>query len=343
MKEVKNWKKEFVTVVSELAGYSVREEDIHSDKVGWHYYIPAKSMQEGRPLFLIHYRGPAFIVIPYKEFEALENGDINPEDYIENSRWCFGYYWGGGSMIGGSFWQPLESGKGIHDTAKISRYLNILSCRTRKRIAGATPTAEQCKNCFAQGCPIQIMGVFASEIPEVDYRVKLFKALSERAEKKLGVKLKGLVCSDLPEHTVIITPDYKGTCCVTIPKKLNVELLNNPDKFAEIDWKDFSKQFNFELRYADKSYSLETREQVKEILEAIGILKEWKKISLKKKVIDLESSLVEAHGRVINLRMEIEATKKEIAELEEDGKKKTKEEKKNKISFFQKLKCKLGF
>lgn len=331
----KELKKEIATIVSRLAGYPVTEENVHSDEAGWYYYIPAKSLQEGRPLLLIHYRVSAFIVIPYRDYQSLERGLITPQEYIETSKWGYGYYWGGGSLVGGCFWQPLEEGIGIYDTAKISRYLHMLSCRTNRRSSGAIPTPEQCKNCSVKGCPVQ-RGSFKSEIPEIDYRVHLFKALAERADQELGIKLRGLCCSDLPDDEVILTPGKPGECSVTIPQTLSVDLLNNP---GERDWKELCKKFRFDLSTYGMTQpkAVENRQQVEEVLQETGILLQWRTEELKNKVINLESSLYVKKDEVRSLEKELKNSIKELAELE--GEEKIVVEK---PSFFQTLKGRLG-
>ena len=60
--------------VSEAIGCGIGVNHIHTDFEGWDYYIPAKSLQENHPLILNHYRGPLFMVIPYKDWERLKSG-----------------------------------------------------------------------------------------------------------------------------------------------------------------------------------------------------------------------------------------------------------------------------
>ena len=94
--------------VSPLIGHNIGLDHIHTDEAGWYSYIPAKSLQANHPLVLNHYRGPLFMVIPFEDWEVLEKGTVSVQEYVESSIWSFGYYWGGGSILTGVYWQPLE-------------------------------------------------------------------------------------------------------------------------------------------------------------------------------------------------------------------------------------------
>lgn len=245
-----DWKDMFSHKLYELTGHRVTNYNIHSDEKGWHYYIEAQSLEENHPLILNHYRGQLFAVIPLKEYLKLENGTIDPEAYIDNAFWNFGYYWGGGSMINGVFWKPLEETAGIHDKEMVKRYLSILACRTHRRSCGYMPAEEQCKRCFVNLCPFSEVeeknrgASWESEVDEHDYRVDMFKALAERVNTELELDLSGLLCHK--GETALLIPHTwkKETCVLYLPVTLTNELLYHP---GERNWREMAKGLTLEL------------------------------------------------------------------------------------------------
>lgn len=228
-------KNELNSIVSALIGHNIGVNHIHTDKDGWHYYIPAKSLQANHPLILNHYRGTLFMVIPLADWTKLENGDITVQDYVDNSVWSYGYYWGGGSMLRGVQWQPFEE-KGIHDKKTISRYLTILKCRTNQTSLGYKPSEEKCMSCLIEHCPFSKCKAkcekasWDNEIKEYDDRVLLFEAVKERIQKRFG--LEAVNCYNQDEDTICIFPSYsKDTVNVYLPKKILIDMMYNPGKY----------------------------------------------------------------------------------------------------------------
>ncbi len=218
--------------VSKRIGHTIGTDHIHTDENGWYYYIPAKSLLANHPLVLNHYRGPLFIVIPYKDGELLDQETISVEDYIENSTWSFGYYWGGGSLLGGIRWMPFEE-KGIHETEKIKRYFTILGCRTSRISSGWQAEENDCANCSVKNCPFSRFHENASwdnEVKEEDDRIKLFKAVKRRIYERFG--LKAVSCMSQDSDTIRMFVGFeKNTVSVYLPQALMIDMLYNPGKY----------------------------------------------------------------------------------------------------------------
>lgn len=217
-------------VVSPLIGRVIDEENIHTDEQGWYYYIPAKSLKKRHPLIMNHYRGPLFMVIPMDDWNELMEDKISVTDYVDESRWNFGYYWGGGSMLYGAYWMPIEE-KGIHDTEKISRYLRILSCRTHNRASGYMPDEERCKNCSVEHCPFSPFAEknagasWDNELPEHDLRKDLFELIKNRIKKEFGFEAFDMLPHG-EEDGIIMFPNFqKDHVQIYAPQSILVDML----------------------------------------------------------------------------------------------------------------------
>lgn len=244
------WLDKFATAIKEMTGIYLGTDHIHSDYNGWYYYIKEKSLEDNHPLLMMHYRGPMFAVIPYEEYSLLERGEIDPVDYINNARWSYGYYWGGGSMLGGVFWQPLEDGTGIKNKDMISRYLNILSCRTMARSSGYKAPLERCQKCSVDSCPFSQHAEknadadWDKEIKEHNYRIDLSNAFATRIKEELNLNLVDVYCYH-GDHALVIPADRKlGDCFLYLPVKLLNDVLYNP---GDRDWKAIAEELLFEF------------------------------------------------------------------------------------------------
>lgn len=227
-------------IVSPLIGRTIAVKHIHTDNFGWEYYIPEKSLQANHPLILNHYRGPLIMVIPFKDFELLQNEVITVEEYVNDSYWCFGYHWGGDSMLHGAKWQPLEEEPGIHNTEKIKRYLKILTCRTYERSSGHIPTTEECTQCFVERCPFSYYepkyrdSSWENEVLEADDRIKFFEEVKVLIKEKFG--LDALDCLNQKENSISLTPSYeKDSVTIFLPEYLLIDMLYNPGKYDIIE------------------------------------------------------------------------------------------------------------
>lgn len=246
-----DFKQELSKKISNLTGTAVTDRHIYSDKGNpFHYYI--RKLQPGRPVMCCHYRGAFMLVLPESDYGLLETGVKTVDGYIETSHWSYGYYWGGGSLLGGSYWRPLEDGAGIHDTEKISRYMRLLQCRTAFRASGHQPMPEECQECHLcpQSCPcspLKESADWTNEVQEPDGRMDLFKALTERIKDETGfaVNPSGLYLHDGDMDEAYLLPvSYKPN---TVEIWLNNQLLNAllyaPD--TSYDWADLASSLSF--------------------------------------------------------------------------------------------------
>ncbi len=216
-----SFQRELAEKLSVKTGCKITEEHIHSDNPGYHYYI--RDLQSEHPLFLIHYRTVPMCILPDADFQRLSIGQITPEDYIDQARWSYGRYWGGGSLLGGIYWQPLEDTRGIHDTATISRYLQILMCRTLAHSSGYRPTTTVCCNCKLDSttCPLSAMnltGDWATEIQEPDARVELLKVLQHWLDVEYGFEKVYTVLTHRGKinEVHLMPPANRSEDCVTL-------------------------------------------------------------------------------------------------------------------------------
>lgn len=245
-----DWKDEFSHKLYELVGHRVANYNIYSDENGWYYYIQAQSLEINHPLVMNHYRGQLFVVIPLKDYQKLDSGTISIASYIENAYWNFGYYWGGGSLLGGVFWKPLETTTGIHNKEYVKRYLSILACRTHRNSCGYMPPEDQCRRCYLKQCPFSEVeeknrgASWKNEVDEHDYRIDMLKAVAERVKEDLGIEVSELLCHT-GENALLIPHTWKkGECTLYLPVTLTNDLLYNP---GERDWKTIAENFQLEL------------------------------------------------------------------------------------------------
>ena len=198
----------FAENLSNLLGEIISPENIHVG-TGRHYYI--QPAIDGCPLLLRHYRGPLFVDMSKNDMDHIVEGSVSSDDYIRSANWLVGYYWGGGSMIGGGYYQPISI---TERTADVKRYMRILRCRTLKLSSGYGPDDETCNNCFVETCPFSALKNKTSSwenepIKEVDPRVPFFKMLLKKFESMYpGYTLKGFCCSlkdeDIPIDKALI-------------------------------------------------------------------------------------------------------------------------------------------
>ena len=138
----------FANELTELTGQHIGLDHIHPSTEGRYYYIQAP--KAGAPMLLNHYRGPFFIDIHPDDFEDISSGKVSAHEYITSANWQVGYYWGGGSMVGGGYYQPLDL---VGRRDEVRRYLQILSCRGNRRSSGYMPSEKNCADCSVENCP----------------------------------------------------------------------------------------------------------------------------------------------------------------------------------------------
>ena len=216
----------------------IMENQIHTDEEGVFYYIPGKSLLWNHPLIMAHYRGYLFVVLPEHDSVQLMTGAITVEKYIDEAIWSYGFFWGGGTMLGGAHWQPLEDGKpGISNTEMIKRYLTILMCRTYQRSSGFVPDENFCANCHVECCPQSkhqknIGSSWNREVKEVYDVITLAHILQRRIEEIYGLKMIGCFPHNFSQSNIILTRGYKkGTVDVYIPEDLLVDMRYHPGKY----------------------------------------------------------------------------------------------------------------
>lgn len=256
----------FATELSELIGQHIGLEHIHSSTENRQYYIQAP--KAGAPMLLHHYRGRFFIDMHPDDFESISTGKISAHDYIMSANWQVGYFWGGGSMIGGGYYQPLDL---VGRKDDVRRYLQILACRGGKNSHGYMPTEENCSNCSVKNCPFSNYkeGNWDAEISESDPRIYLFNALRERFEQENpGYTLRGFSCDKIPDGEIWIIPNgryvenEKLSFTVYVSKSVIQELLMHETEPE--NWNDYAKSFKFRIH---KMFEGNTYDVTKETLE----------------------------------------------------------------------------
>lgn len=196
----------FAAELTELTGQSIILDHIHPTNKGRYYYTQAP--KAGAPMLLHHYRGPFCIDIHPDDYMRIASGEVSAHDYIASANWQVGYCWGGGSMVGGGYYQPIDI---IGRKEEVRRYLTILSCRGHLRSSGYMPTEDACNNCPVNNCPFSKFkqdGSWDSELQEPDPREDLFDALRKRFEQENpGYTLRGFLCGGIPDGEIWINPN----------------------------------------------------------------------------------------------------------------------------------------
>lgn len=225
------FREEFAKEISEKVGHRFDFTEIGSDEHGKYFYFCEKSFQPNHPIIVAHYRGGFWCLLPYKEFHEIEAGKITPKAYIDQAFWSYGYYAGGGTLIGGSFWTPLEKTSGITDKALVSKFLSVMECIARGQY---NKDCTQCEKCAFIGLEDKMH----------DYRVDLFKSLKDRAKVELDLELRGLMCYE-GETAYLLPNQYrKDEASINLPISLLNDILYHP---GDRDWGEIAKSFKWEL------------------------------------------------------------------------------------------------
>ncbi len=242
-------------IISDTTGINLTCEHIHANTEGRSYYTQAPKRMA--PMLLHHYRGPFFIDMHPDDIRAIVEGEISAQGYVDSANWQIGYYWGGGSMVSGGYYQPLD----IHDE-RLPRYLQILACRGTSYASHYMPDADKCGNCpYVNDCPFSAYSPrhddWSKEIPEYDPRVDFFQALARKFERRFGpeYKLHGFSCGNLvgkDEAWLFDNPHF-----VEGPFELRVSV--NDEVIRDLlmrevkpeDWDEYAKRFKFLVYSAD--------------------------------------------------------------------------------------------
>lgn len=231
-----NYRAVLAAVISERIGHNIATENIHTDETGWFYYIPQNSLKANYPLIMNHYRGPLFVVIPLQDMKSIEEEKVTVIEYVDKAFWSYGYFWGGGGLLSGVYWQLLEGGKpGINDKEKIDRYLTILSCRTSKRSSGYVPTEEHCTRCQVESCPFSKLveknydASWAKEVQEYDARVELYKSVKRKLKEQFGLDVVSIMPHNGEENVMKLYAGMEpGTVEIRLAQSLLTDLLYHP-------------------------------------------------------------------------------------------------------------------
>ena len=232
-----------------------------------YYYI--QGALEMHPMLLNHYRGGYFVEMNPKDLEKLKKGEISPSDYIRQANWLVGYFWGGGSMVGGGYYQPMNI---LDDREKVQKYLKTLDCRGTTGACHYMPSKERCKRCPLTECWFSDHkeGRREDDIPEPDPRHDLFKALRNRFEKEYpGYTLRGLCCSEsLDDDQAFFSPN--GRFVEEDPRSFLVFASDNVIRSILMhtvepeNWEKYASTFKFVMKVGDDyrhEVTLETLEQ----------------------------------------------------------------------------------
>ncbi len=280
--------KQLSAVITEKSGLYVGPDHIHESNRR-HYYIP--KFNKGDAFFGHHYRGPFFVDIPKEDWIKLAKGEITPEEYVDSTRWFFGYYWGGGSMVGGGYFTPLECTAGIHDKEKIRRIMKPFSCRGCYLASGYRPSESECMLCDVTYCPYSAVAEKTvgetSELANLpDNRYDFFKAVNDFIEKEYGYKLHGMCCGDaIPVDHIRLYPNYgERTFELYISDEYVKELLCNP-KVAGFNWDrevEAMKIFVCKPHVGERKL-IESPEDFESALHEFGIIAEWEEYEEKRR------------------------------------------------------------
>ena len=258
----------FATTLSQIIDQSIGLDHIHASVEGRFYYI--QSPKEGSPMLLEHYRGPFFVDIHPNDLKKIESGEISPVEYIETANWQIGYYWGGGSMVSGGYYQPCDI---IAHKDEVRRYFKILRCRTYRGSSGYMPTEDQCSKCPVDNCPFSRFksGTWETEFKEYDPRIDFFKALMTRFEKENpGYTLRGFLCGNIDDDEIYLNPN--GRYQEDDPRSFMAYASSNVIRSLLMrettpeDWDEYVKGFTFRLH---KLWTPETYDVTPENLEKI--------------------------------------------------------------------------
>lgn len=286
----------FAQELTNLIGQPIGVGQIFPSSEGRFYYIQAPLA--GAPMLLHHYRGSFFVDINPDDYEKLANGDLEPQEYIRTANWQVGYYWGGGGMISGGYYQPLDI---IGKQETVRRYLRILSCRGRRRSSGYMPAETECQHCFVTGCPLSpynetLRGLFrAEEIEEYDPRVDFFNSLYLRFQAEHpDYSLRGFFCQSnmAGDSQILLVPNghFKKEEAFSYTAYASEKVIRDllMRTVSPSDWGEYAKSFEFVLFQRGSSEYLEvTQENLKAVSASEDycatkkknwLMKLWKKI-----------------------------------------------------------------
>lgn len=252
---IKGWKEKFAEIIAEWLEMPILTKNVISDEEGVDDRIMPKSLEKNSPLLLVNTFEELIVIIPYKEYKQLENGEVLPIVYIEDSYWCYGRYNGelgvnlsdihnvlGGeenSVIEAIFWQPIDNKKGIHQIGKLKEYFASASYNMQKESVNSGFYFER-----IHGADTAEKGTGLKNLQEKDYRVFLYNAMKEDIEKDFGLEVTGLYCHNGGNPRLIADPETPNKVKLYISAQLHNYIMYHP---IFRNWKQYVKSFRFEL------------------------------------------------------------------------------------------------
>ena len=257
--------------LSNLVGKPIGKDHIHEGTGRYYYIQPAK---KGYPMLLNHYRGPFFVDIHPDDLKGLESGELDAHEFIHTANWQIGYYWGGGSMVGGGYYQPFDI---VGHSDEVKRYFSILSCRGNRLSSGYIPTEDRCNACTVENCPFSnyMNGNWEDELKEYDPRRDFFEALVNRFEKEYpGYTLRGFLsafeCGSIPNDQIWIRSNghYNDDEPYSFTAYASAETIRGllMREIEPENWDKYAEGFIFaHTELFDEKHDVVTMDRIKEI------------------------------------------------------------------------------
>ena len=270
---------EFAKELSMIIDQSIGLDHIHADGRRFYYTQAAIEMS---PMLLHHYRGPFFVDMHPEDLRKLKTGEISAHDYIHKANWLVGYYWGGGSMVGGGYYQPMDI---IGNQDEVRKYLKILSCRGITGACHYMPSEEKCAKCPLTECWFSEHkeGNREDDIPEPDPRHDLFNAFLSRFEKEYpDYTLRGFLCSDsLEDDQAFVSAN--GHYSEDDPYSFRIYASDNVIRSILMhtvtpeDWDEYAATFKFVMKVGEDYRHEVTPETLAQAADENDYEKKWKK------------------------------------------------------------------
>ena len=240
---------ELANKLCSLIGEKISPENIRINSQGRFYYTQAPA--PNAPQLMYHYRGFFFVDMHSDDYNKLETGEVNSNDYIYHANWLVGYYLGGGNMIKGAFYKPLNI---IENNEETKSYLTFISCKSKQNYFKYHPTQEDCKNCLLKTCPISQFKSGENEfVNDYDPRKDFYHSLKLRFENEYpGCSFTGFICDEIPDNEIWLYPNSSNPDVIPI-KTFKVCVSNNVIRtllMHEIEpqnWNDYINSFTFRI------------------------------------------------------------------------------------------------
>ena len=292
---------EFATELSAIVDQYIGLDHIHISPEGRFFYTQAPL--PGSPLLLHHYRGPFFVDIHPDDLEKIMNGVVPAHDYILQANWLIGYSWGGGSMIGGGYYQPFDI---VNRQDEVIRYFKILSCRGNRRASGYMPSKENCDGCSIRNCPFSMYkdGNWENELQEYDPRMDLFRALKKLFEEDFpGYTFEGFSCSKIPDDQIILSPcghysaDHPYAFTVSVSENVVRGLLMRT--ITPPDWEKYAMSFTLQICTPDNHFCEVTPENIRKAFEKVDFSAMHTNVESNNTVDSHGNVTVKEHGGIL--------------------------------------------